>query len=92
MQVGGPSSQFIPGFPAPKASGGVRQAGAAPNTPPTRPAQAAKAASAAAAAPPAAKGAGARELMRVRTLEEAVKLLDDQGRLPPRGSLVDLSA
>jgi|GEM_PF-2408802 len=86
MQVGGPSSKFIPGFPAPKVSG------TAPNTPPTRPAQAGKAAQAAAAAPPAAKGAGAGELMRVRTLEEAVKLLDDQGRLPPRGSLVDLSA
>jgi hypothetical protein len=92
MQVGGPSSKFIPGFPAPKASGGVRQSGAAPNTPPTRPAHAATAASAADAALPAAKGAGAGELMRVRTLEEAVKLLDDQGRLPPRGGLVDLSA
>jgi hypothetical protein len=96
MQVGDPSSKFVPGFPAAGPSHGSRKAGAAPANPATRtdrtgPAQSAESASSA-SRPDAAKNGGARELMRVRTLEEAVKLLDGQGRLPPRGSLVDLSA
>jgi len=39
-----------------------------------------------------AEDRGPSELMRARTLEDAVKLLNDQGRLPRRGSLVDRSA
>jgi len=89
MQVGDPSGKFIPGFPAPRPSGAARKTGAAAAKPLVLPAQTAVGAPQPRAA---AKSSGTSELMRVRTLEDAVKLLNDQGRLPPRGSLVDLSA
>ncbi len=47
------------------------------------------------AAPRALKAtphAVAASLSRAENLEQAVQTLSDQGRLPPRGSLIDLSA
>ncbi len=43
-------------------------------------------------APRAAPQALAASLSRAENLEQAVQVLSDQGRLPPRGSLIDLSA
>lgn len=37
-------------------------------------------------------GKPAADLARARNLEQAVQTLADQGRLPPRGSLIDLRA
>lgn len=37
-------------------------------------------------------GQPAADLARARNLEQAVQTLADQGRLPPRGSLIDLRA
>ncbi len=39
-----------------------------------------------------AAGTPAADLSRARNLEQAVQTLADQGRLPPRGSLIDLRA
>ena len=42
--------------------------------------------------PQAPSRAATAGLARPQTLEEAVRTLSDEGRLPPRGSLVDISA
>ena len=83
---------YYAGFPAPTPSGGIRKAGVAPAKPQVRSAQTVKGAPDVPQPQAVAKGRGPSELMRVRTLEEALKLLNDQGRLPPRGSPVDRSA
>jgi len=92
MQIGRSSAGFVPGLPAPDRVGDAAKAGSAPAAPPAQPGPAPTAVSRAPQAAATARSAGANELMRTRTLEDAVNLLSDQGRLPPRGSLVDLSA
>lgn len=72
------------------------QAGAAKPTPKAAPAKPAPRAAEPQAQPaasgtPASKAPGAG-LTKAQSLEQAVQALSDQGRLPPRGSLVDLRA
>lgn len=92
MQIGQSSAGFMPGLPALDRVGDAAKGGAAPAAPPAHPGPAPTDVPRAPQAAATARSAGATELMRTRTLEDAVNLLSDQGRLPPRGSLVDLSA
>ena len=64
------------------------QAGAADSRRPAAETQARPAA----ATGPAHKTAAAPGPTRAQSLEQAVQTLNEQGRLPPRGSLVDLRA
>ncbi len=80
----------IPGNPLPAGLGFPNQLQAGDNRQIGSERQAKAAAKA--PAPRATPQALAASLSRAENLEQAVRALSDQGRLPPRGSLIDLSA
>ena len=88
MQIQGNALFSVLGSLQPSTPGGAAQTGAAQSAKPAIETQARPAPRSA----PAESTAAAANPSRTQELEQAVQTLSDQGRLPPRGSLVDLRA
>ena len=88
MQIQGNALFSVLGSLQPSKPGGAAQTGTAQSAKPAAETQARPVPRSA----PAESTAAAASPSRTQELEQAVQTLSDQGRLPPRGSLVDLRA